>query len=1216
MKKLSCVFLSALMIISSLITASAAEISEAVSATPDEAYLSKSLEDYEINYDAFNYEIYGNYVNITMLNDYEEIIIPNYINGYPVKSIGEFSFGGSFPENSAIKKIVIPESISYISPGVFNLEVFNNLEEIIVDENNDFFCSENGVLFDKEKTKLISYPQGKRDTYYYIPQSVIYLDTNCFCYCKYLETIEITDNIKQFSGDDIYGCEGLKNMVISESNKNYSVSNGVLYNYEKTNLLIVFDKSITSVVVPETVSCISDYAFSNCVNIENLSIPDNVLEIGYGAFSDCTKLSTIDIPDSITRLCNAFNNCINLKNITLPENVADISGAFRNCTNLTEITIPETITEFSFETFFGCNNLENVHLPNNLKQLGGFPCCTNLKSITIPPNVTEISSQAFEDCINLTEIKIPDGVDVIENYTFYNCINLKTVTIPNSVQRIGAYSFYGCNSLETIELPEGVKTIESCAFRECSNLKKVFIPSTTENIEDGNFQSKNLESITVNVNNLCYTTEDGILFNKDKTNLILYPAKKSNDTYTIPNYVTSISDYAFADCENLTCVVFNNNVSEIPNYAFQDCKQLNKVILSDSVSNIGCCAFYGCAKLNDINLTQNILKIDDGAFSGCRSLTNMEIPDSVIEMGCIFTECISLENLTIGNGITTVGNIFSGGYDYYLKNISIGKNVSYIDNEIWVNNFSELENIVINSENKNFFDVNGIPFSNETNEMLIYPLKNKTEILNIPEGIVTICDIHSTTLKTLNIPSTVTEIGEIDSNVLENINVSEENPAFYSINGILFSKKTNELLIYPKYNETESLIIPEGIIKTCDINSTTLKILNIPSTLTELGKIYCDSLENITVNEQNKNYCSIDGVLYDKDVTELILFPVCRNLEELKIPDSVKCVTSTFATKYLKNIILNKNCTQFDGAFLEGIYGESSLENIFVDDGNQKYYSKNGVLMQRGTDYDYIVVYPPKNKNKSFEIPDGTQIIYFRGRNIEYLENVYIPASAEKMHWQSFAYCPNLKNIFVDKDNKSFSDIDGILYNKNQTTILKYPRGRKEKSLTLPETIETISSSAFYYCDNLTSIVFPDSLTDFDSIFWFCDNLKTFTFSKQIQHTNKTIGYKCEGGMGHGGASDEKIDGVTIRGYSGTVAETYAKENGFTFISLGNVENTLGDVNGDGVISILDATEIQKYLASLSNLSDNQIILADFNKDGIISIIDATEIQKYIVGLV
>lgn len=703
-----------------------------------------------------------------------------------------------------------------------------------------------------------------------------------------------------------------------------------------------------------------------------------------------------------------------------------------------------------------------------------------------------------------------------------------------------------------------------------TNIRHIFIGENITYINTGNGNLNclgELQAFSVDLNNEYYCSIDGVLFNEDKSILLSYPCAKEGEIYNIPESVKEIGARCFSNNRNLT----------------------------------------------DLDIPDNVTFLGWEAVSSCYNLKNLNFGNGITEIGFVFEYCNKLENVTFGNCLQYFR--FDNLYGTSIKNLYFPESVNQLyDYDIDVDDIKKLENVFIN--NDKYYDINGVLYSREKNKLLIYPNSKKTEQYFVPEGITELSAISNYYIRELYIPSTVTEIGEIDSNVLENINVSEDNPAFYSINGILFSKKTNELLIYPKYNKTESLIIPEGIIKTCDINSTTLKILNIPSTLTELGKIYCDSLENITVNEQNKNYCSIDGVLYDKDVTELILFPVCRNLEELKMPDSVKCVTSTFATKYLKNIILNKNCTQFDGAFLEGIYGESSLENIFVDDGNQKYYSKNGVLMQRGTDYDYIVVYPPKNKNKSFEIPDGTQIIYFRGRNIEYLENVYIPASAEKMHWQSFAYCPNLKNIFVDKDNKSFSDIDGVLYNKNQTTILKYPRGRKEKSLTLPDTIETISSSAFYYCDNLTSIVFPDSLTDFDSIFWFCDNLKTFTFSKQIQHINKTIGYKCEGGMGHGGASDEKMDGVTIRGYSGTVAETYAKENDFTFISLGNVENTLGDVNGDGVISILDATEIQKYLASLSELNENQIILADFNKDGIISIVDATDIQKYIAGLV
>lgn len=703
-----------------------------------------------------------------------------------------------------------------------------------------------------------------------------------------------------------------------------------------------------------------------------------------------------------------------------------------------------------------------------------------------------------------------------------------------------------------------------------TNIRHIFIGKniTYINTENGNLNCLGeLQAFSVDLNNEYYCSIYGVLFNKDKSILLSYPCAKEGEIYNIPESVKEIGAHCFSSNRNLTDL-------DIP----------------DNITNLGWNSFYNCFSLESVTLGNGIINLDRDVFEYCRNLKTISFGNNLISFSFNDIWGTSVKDIFLPDSVKNICDVSS--------------------------TYNIIENIFVDNANESYFDLNGVLYSKENNKMLYYPKYNKTEVHIVPEGIIELSPISNNYLKELSISSTVNKINTISSDVLESIYVNKNNDTYADFNSALYSKDKSVLLIYPNRNNLEILDIPEGVVKTCDINNTTLKTLNIPSTVTELGKITCDNLENINVNEQNKNYCSIDGVLYDKDVTELMHFPLCSKLEELRLPDSVKCVNSTFETKYLKNIILNKNCTQFNGAFFEGIYGESSLENIFVDEENQKYYSKNGVLISRENNQDYIALYPPKNKNKTFEIPERTQIIYFRGKNIEYLENVYIPASAEEMYWQSFAYCPNLKNIFVDKDNKSFSDIDGILYNKNQTTILKYPRGRKEKSLTLPETIETISNSAFYYCDNLTSIVFPDSLTDFDSIFWFCDNLKTFSFSKQIQHINKTIGYKCEGGMGHGGASDEKMDGVTIRGYSGTVAETYAKENGFTFISLGNVENTLGDVNEDGVISILDATEIQKYLASLSKLNENQIILADFNKDGIISIIDATEIQKYIAGLV
>ena len=455
--------------------------------------------------------------------------------------------------------------------------------------------------------------------------------------------------------------------------------------------------------------------------------------------------------------------------------------------------------------------------------------------------------------------------------------------------------------------------------------------------------------------------------------------------------------------------------------------------------------------------------------------------------------------------------------------------------------------------------------------------------------------------------------------ILENIYVNKANNHFYDINGILFSKDTNEMLCYPPKNETTELTIPEGIVTTCKISSDYLKSLYIPSSITALGNINCINLENINVCKTNQTFCSIDGVLYNKQGTKLLYLPCALPLTDFIIPNSVTSIVWTLnPTKTIKNITINKNCNEIQ------LIGSSSsetgsLENIYVEEGNQKYFSQNGILLEKGLQnfQDSVKIYPQNNKNKSFYFPNNTKIIQLPQRNLKYLEDVYIPASADKMLWQSFSWCPNIKNIYVDKDNSEFCDIDGVMYNKDKTTLLKYTSGREATSFVVPDTVTTISSTAFNQNYNLKNISFPDSIINFDSIFWYCNNLTDFTFSKHLKNIKwiHSIGYGFVGDMGHGGNSNTPLDNVVIRGYTNSPAETYAKENGFTFISLGTI-NKLGDSNSDNKVDISDATNIQRYLAEYEiDFSENEDIASDTNGDGYITISDVTEIQRFLAEL-
>ena len=205
---------------------------------------------------------------------------------------------------------------------------------------------------------------------------------------------------------------------------------------------------------------------------------------------------------------------------------------------------------------------------------------SNIKSVIIENSVTSVGDSAFEYCTNLTSVKIPNSVTSIGDYAFDGCTSLTSVTIPNSVTSIGLGAFSDCTSLTSIEVSD---------------------------------------------NNKNYASVDGVLFNKDKSELITYPAGKTDSTYIIPDGVTIIA-YAFDSCKNLTRVTIPNSVTNIGNGAFEDCTSLTSINIGNSVTSIGNDAFSGCTSLKDVYYTgsqSDWKKISIGSYNDC--LTNATI---------------------------------------------------------------------------------------------------------------------------------------------------------------------------------------------------------------------------------------------------------------------------------------------------------------------------------------------------------------------------------------------------------------------------------------------------------------------------------------------------------------------------------------------------------------------------------------------------------------
>ncbi len=293
-------------------------------------------------------------------------------------------------------------------------------------------------------------------------------------------------------------------------------------------------------------------------------------------------IKSVIVEDGVISIGNwAFGSCRNLTSVTIPNSVTSIGqDAFVGCTSLTSVTIPNSVTSIGNSAFYGCSGLTGeLVIPNSVTSIGegAFHECSALTSVTIGSGITSISSFAFFQCSALTSVTIPNSVTSIGNRTFERCSALTSVIIPNSVTSIGKSAFAYCQSMTSVTIGNSVTNIGSSAFRNCDGLTSVTIPNSVTSIGENAFQyCHGLTSINVNKDNLEYSSQEGVLFNKEKTILILYPIKKAASSYVIPSSVTSIEEMAFRS-SSLTSVTIPNSVTSIGQHAFQYCRDLASV---------------------------------------------------------------------------------------------------------------------------------------------------------------------------------------------------------------------------------------------------------------------------------------------------------------------------------------------------------------------------------------------------------------------------------------------------------------------------------------------------------------------------------------------------------------------------------------------------------------------------------------------------------------
>ena len=548
----------------------------------------------------------GVYACATPWQEYEAGITAVVI-GSGVTSISSSAF-----ENCAnLEDVSISDTVEAIEGSAFGSSVVS----FTVSEENAYYSSVDGVLFEQEQMVLICYPGNKADVAYRIPDGVTCVQGMAINGAVNLMELLIPASVTSMG---VMTAQNLTTIHVETDNTNYCAVNGVLFDKEQTTLLhYPAGKEGREYAIPETVTRIDMHALMSRY-LEKITIPASVTAIGEAAFAGRdTILSEIvfqgDAPTFEGMF--AFNGVTATvyypaDNATWTEDVMQQYGG--------------TITWEAVETTIGGSCGENLTwtLVDGTLTISGTGAMTDYAYNTQVP--------WFDYRNEILSVEIQPGVTGIGAFAFVTCANMVQITIPDSVVSIGKHAFAGCESLANVVIPERVTSIGEYAFNACGSLTRVTIPTGVTRIETGVFSS-------------CWSLTE----------------------VKIPDSVTEIGSQAFMDCESLTGVTIPAGVVFIEGSAFSGCVSLSEVTISEGVVYIEENAFSGCRSLTEVVFPITILAVGEGAFAGCSALETVIFPESVTsirEESCVikigngaFAECSALEKLTIPVTIDKIG---------------------------------------------------------------------------------------------------------------------------------------------------------------------------------------------------------------------------------------------------------------------------------------------------------------------------------------------------------------------------------------------------------------------------------------------------------------------------------------------------------------------------------------------------------------------------------
>lgn len=528
---------------------------------------------------SFGYSAFSGCCGIT------DIVIPS-----STTSIGDYAFSGC----KGLTDITIPDSVMTI--GQDALFGCTALTSIIVSENNAFYSSVAGILYDKNKTQIICVPKAIKGEIS-IANGVTSIDSTVFKDCIGVTSMIIPDSVERIGEGAFSGCSSLESITIPFVGAKAGVTSSDTYQYPYGYIFgtssyiggvstwqYYYGNSTSSPMsttyyIPSSLKSVTVAggnilygAFYGCTGLTSITIPNSVTSIGDSAFSGCTGLTSMVIPDNVTSIGkDAFRECSSFTSVSLGNSIVSIGEtAFFGCEMLTCITIPKGLTSIGDSAFLGCWRLIEVHNKSSLTIIAGSSdnghVASNAKNVYTDTEgesklstdngyvvYTDGTEKILVDYTGAeTELTLPSYITQINKLAFYNCTELTSVTIPNGVRSIGRQAFDGCIGLTSLTIGKNVTNIGFSAFRGCTGLT----------------------SIIVNDENTKYHSAGNCLI-ETVTKMLILGCKTS----VVPSdgSVTSIGNSAFYKCTGLTSITIPDSVTNIGNGAFRNCSGLTNI---------------------------------------------------------------------------------------------------------------------------------------------------------------------------------------------------------------------------------------------------------------------------------------------------------------------------------------------------------------------------------------------------------------------------------------------------------------------------------------------------------------------------------------------------------------------------------------------------------------------------------------------------------------